>query len=231
MSEDPADRPRLRPPPLASRRIDQLGTVSSPRRLRLLTLLAEGFTPEEVKRASERSPQDIEADLEQLREADLLKDHGATEHDVDRAFVPDLTQLHELGEVLRGLSIAYGQSPGRPDTPPTWQPTAPGAPSLTVVHGTTVGTSFRLETDSVSSRRGWIIGRGDDVDVPLDEDPYVEPEAGEIERWEGRFELVDLRIADRRVSLNGQLLDRGERRELSEGDLVGVGRSLLRFQT
>lgn len=230
MPEDPAERTGLRPPPLARRRITQLGTVSSPRRLRLLLLLAEGFALERVKRASERSPEDIEEDLEELRAAGLVEDHTVRQRDVDRAFVPDLTQLHELGEALRGLSIAYGQSPGRPDTPPTWPPAPSDPPSLTVVHGTTLGRSFPLETDGSPSRRGWIIGRGDDVDVPLEEDPYVGPEAGEIVPREGRFELVDLRSSDRRVSLNGQPLDRGERRELSTGDLVGVGRSLLRFE-
>lgn len=230
MTEDPAERSELRPPPVARRRIAQLGTVSSLRRLRLLTLFAEGFALDEVKQVSQRPPEDIEEDVEKLREADLLRDHRTGQSDVDRAFVPDLTQLHELGEVLRGLSIAYGHTPVESDLPLTWEPAPTQAPSLTVVQGTRVGRSFALETDSVSSRRGWIIGRGDHVDVPLDEDPYVEPEAGEIDRWKGRFELVDLRTADRRVSLNGQTLDRGGRRKLTDGDLVGVGRSLLWYQ-
>lgn len=250
MSDDVAGPSALRSPPIAAKRIAELETVSSEHRLRLLTLLAEGVPLDEVREASDRSAEEIERDLDQLRRAGLVKRHRSRPRDlsgsrrsdrdqpgerdrdrgIDRAFVPDLAPLYELGEVLRGLSIAYGHSPVEPDPPVTWQPPTSEVPTLTVVHGTTIGRSFRLGTDSVSSRRGWIIGRGNGVDVPLDEDPYVEPEAGEIEPWEGRLELVDLRTADRRVSLNGQTLGRGERREISDGDLVGVGRSLLRFR-
>lgn len=226
-----AEDHRLRPSPVSKERIAQIEALASPFRLRLLRFLMDGGTVEDAKEVSTRSPEAIEEDVEALIEGGILERRPAegTSHDV--VLVPDLARLLEVGETLRGLSFSWGWSPDAHRAPPRWEPPPSETPSLTIIHGTTMGRSFTLEPGLGRPDRGWVIGRGEEVDVPLEEDPYVEPEAAEIDRREGDLELVDLRIADRRVSLNGERLDRGERRKISDGDLLGVGRTVLWYRS
>lgn len=114
--------------------------------------------------------------------------------------------------------------------PPSWETPASGAPSLTIVHGDPLGRSYELAGEPEDPHRGWVIGYGEEADIRLRDDQRAGGEAGDIERSEGAFRLVDLRTADRRVSVNGQALARGETHELEDGDLVGVGRVLLHFR-
>lgn len=111
--------------------------------------------------------------------------------------------------------------------PATWDAPAWSCPRLRVLHGPETGRSFLLRGRPSDPDRGWVVGRGEGADVSLDRDLHVEHQAVDIDRSDDGFELVDLRTAEGRVSLNGAELDRGERRQMEDQDLIGVGASLL----
>lgn len=219
--------------------VDRLEAIASPNRLRLLGLLQEPqtvsdielvATAEENDRDRQITRQGVRHHLNKLRDAGFVEarsigSQGKRAHE----YVADPRRLYELGEILRAMPLALGSSPDDLGAPPTWD--APEtAPNLTVVHGAEIGLSFPLRGEPNIAGRGWILGSGSEADVQLDWDSHADPQTGEIERRGGSFRLIDLRASTHRVSLNGRELDRGEVREVTDGDLVGVGLSLLRFQ-
>lgn len=213
----------------------QLQAIASPNRFRLLEMLEEphGVGDIELEASleggnAERSitRQGVRHHLNKLREAGFVRVRSAGKASRGgHEYVVDRRRLYELGETLRGMPSS---TKGDLDAPPTWE-TPPGR-SLTVVHGEEIGRSYPLEDAASLSGRGWVIGHREDLDVPLPWDPYVDDQAGEIERTSDGFSLIDLRAAQRRVSLNGRKFDRGEIHDLESGDLIGAGRSVLRFE-
>lgn len=120
---------------------------------------------------------------------------------------------------------------GAHGVPPSWDPPAWPGPRLRIVHGPDIGRCFHLRGRPNDPDRGWVMGSGDEVDIDLHRDAYVDGQAVDLDRSEGGFELVSLRTADERVSLNGRELERGDRRQLEDKDLVGLGSSLLVFRS
>lgn len=220
--------------------VDNLQAISSPNRLRLLSLLREPHTVSDINLQvtvdqgnPERciSRQGVRHHLNKLRKAGFVEVRSAdTNGRRVHEYVADPRKLYELGEILRLMPMGETPGPGDLGAPPTWDPPSSAAPTLTVVHGAEIGRSFPLQGEPNQPARGWVIGQSPEVDIPLSWDPYVDAQAGEIERSGGSFRLIDLRVTERPVSLNGRVLERGETRELEDGDLVGVGRSLLCFR-
>lgn len=189
-----------------------LHAIASPERLRLLSLLTAPRSLAELEALL--GPEIQLEEYEDGGEASSrIPDPGA--HPIDR----DPIALEEPLEEIPTASV-----------PPTWDSPASGSPSLTVVHGGPLGRSFPLRGEPNDPGRGWVIGYGEDADIEVGQDRHVEAQAGDVERCRGTFQLVDLRTAERRLSVNGRALERGETRELEDGDLIGVGRSLLHFR-
>lgn len=144
--------------------------------------------------------------------------------------IHDALDPHQWQEMVELLSRGLASPVGSLEAPSVSGDGASGSfATLTVVHGPAAGRRFALRGEPKNPERGWVIGRGDDVEVPLDRDPYVSRQAGDIEQSGETFYAVDLRTAKRRLSVNGLPLDRGERKALGEGDLIGAGRSVLEF--
>jgi pSer/pThr/pTyr-binding forkhead associated (FHA) protein len=76
----------------------------------------------------------------------------------------------------------------------------------------------------------WLIGRESTAQVCLDFDPFVSSRHAEVRRKDDGFEVADL-YSRNGTRLDWQGLDRGGQRELADGSIVGVGRSLLVFRT
>lgn len=219
--------------------VKRLEAIASPSRLRLLSTLQEPRQVSEIElvatdeEGAERSitTQGVRHHLNKLRECGFVR----VEH-VDRGgkrvnrYVADHRRMYELGEVLRSMPLELDAPTDEMGAPPTWEQPPGGVPSLTVVHGAEIGRSFSLTDTPEIDDRGWVIGQAPAVDVALDWDPYVGRQAGEIERDHGSFRLIDLRASARRISVNGQVLERGESCEITDGDLIGVGRSVLWFR-
>jgi DNA-binding transcriptional ArsR family regulator len=118
-------------------------------------------------------------------------------------------------------------------------PTVPGpagksgffldGPSLVLVRGIGEGRIFSLAALHGTPRR-WIIGRSRGTDIPLDFDPYISSENAAVE-WDGQhYWLRDLPESRNGTRVNFTPLPRPERRALTTGDLIGIGRTLLMFR-
>lgn len=239
MSDGGMDR-RVRRAEISETLVERLEAVASPSRLQLLATLQEPRTVSDIHLETTGdegngdrriTSQGVRHHLNKLLDAGFVEVHRS-EGQGKRVneYVTDDRRLYELGEILRSMPLSLSSPPEELGAPPTWEPSPSGGPSLTVVHGAEIGRSFRLRGEPNFSDRGWVIGQAPDVDVPLDWDAYVGRQAGEIERVKGSFRVIDLRATERRLSVNGQALERGASQEITDGDLIGVGRSLLWFR-
>lgn len=144
-----------------------------------------------------------------------------------REFVVRHQSVFALAEQARGLARL------RPAVE-TEAPTAtasgamrsqPRAPCLVVVKGLDEGDWFSLRPQGGVTR--WTLGRRRESDVALDFDPYVSSANASI-TWDGRAHVVeDLAGSRNGTSVNFSRLATGERRALKQGDVIGVGRTLL----
>jgi pSer/pThr/pTyr-binding forkhead associated (FHA) protein len=89
---------------------------------------------------------------------------------------------------------------------------------------------FPLDARTRGDQRGWVIGRRRSLAVGLDYDPFVSQEHAEVLPVQGGFEVRDLETNKNGTSLNWEPLARGGSRLLEQGDVIGVGRTLLLFR-
>ena len=183
------------------------------------------------------SRQAIQHHLNQLLAAGLVhatvreqrkEGHGMKE------YVLDAPRLFALIEELRKINAARSSLvPGAAETQQLGGPVHarwdPG-PKLVLVHGVDEGRVFPLSSSLLHPRRGWIIGRSRAAAVCLDYDPFVSNENAEILRDREGFRLLDLRTARNGTSLNGEPLPTGGQAPLTNGDIIGLGRSVLVFR-
>lgn len=149
-------------------------------------------------------------------------------------YVLDQARLYALLEEFRRIGTLETQVPldpfateGLPETrPKAWEP----GPKLVLVYGASEGRTFPLRPSEQKKGRGWIIGRSRNVHVSLEYDPYVSAENAEVLRAPDGFRLMDLRTAKNGTLLNWQRLPVGGEARLQNGDVIGVGRSLLVFR-
>lgn len=227
--------------------LESLEALAFANRLSLLSQLQDACTLDEIEltpvdhdstngnRVRCLTRQGVRYHLNQLQEAEIVRAERVREGGrVKNAYRVDKAPLWALSEALRELSADGDPTvhPEDPDPSPiTWDPAPEGpGPHLVVVHGLEVGRRFRLGTLEADRRRGWIIGSQPKADVALPESQFVDDQAAEIEVDGGTYSLLDLRSARARVSLNGDQLGLGERRELDHGDVIGVGHTQLLFR-
>jgi DNA-binding transcriptional ArsR family regulator len=230
-----------RPPPFAAL-ARSLEAIASPTRLELLHALRVPRALNEIRVAASRS-RDGEADaralsrqtvthhLEHLLQDGLVRretGEGTPRGDVfvlnpERVFalvdeMRDLVRLRPLGAAAQEARTVVGDA----DAPPP----LPDGPRLVVAYGREDGAGFPLAGPSGSV---WRVGRGAVCEIRLEYDPYLSSVNTEIRRGEEGLVVRDLgsrngtRVNWRPVPRDGQLL--------KPGDALGVGRSLLVFQT
>lgn len=179
--------------------------------------------------------QAVRKHLAKLEEAGLVlsqrgKREGAQvdEHVVNHAMLFALQE--ELRRVTR-LTPTVVLGPAATMTASTREQAAKGRGArLVMVHGPREGQTFALDGRLLQPDRGWVIGRRRGLAVSLDHDPFVSQEHAEILLRGDRFEVLDLRTNKNGTELNWEQLPRGGSAQVSHGDIVGVGRTLLLFR-
>ncbi len=108
-------------------------------------------------------------------------------------------------------------------------PTPSPWPRLAIVNGLGRGIRCKLEPAPSTGERGWVIGRDDACDVVIPYDENVAEQHAEIVQTDDGFKLVDFRTSGP-TSLNWNPLERGDTTNVTSGDIIGVGSTLLVFQ-
>lgn len=223
-----------------------LKAVAYPNRLRLLLLLREPKTIDEIRLtpAAARGPgsadrpisrQAVLDHLHQLEEQGLVRSSTAQRgrRSTQLEYVAVRSQLYAMVESFRELvETPMANSVGPQETvlaSARFGASEHRGARLVLVHGATPGRVFPLMPHTTSKDRGWIIGRKDGSHVCLDYDPFVSSENAEILRRPEGFALLDLRTAKNGTFLNMMQLPVGGTSGLRQGDIIGVGRSLLVF--
>lgn len=226
-------------------RLDLLHELRSPKtlgeiRLHALQNRGPGLSPGRVmSRQAVRHHLDILLVAGFVRAQERKRDGALVEE-----YVVNHRQLFALSEEVRVLANL------RPDELHASTVTIPlqeaqrrfraARPALVMVHGLNEGTSFPLlprpARGGGAAKNGhggasWIIGRRADADVVLDHDPYISSDNTVIGRDESGAHWVEDHSRSRNgTTLNWTALQKGDRAELKDGDIVGLGRTLLMFR-
>lgn len=168
--------------------------------------------------------QGIRAHLERLLEIGLVRQvlstrsgrRGVVEYQIDpRGFFTLVEELRELTASVCGQALAQSE-----------EEASSGMPRLVLVRGIPEGRVFELRREN-SGPHGWTIGSRPLASVPLDYDRYAPPDAAEIESDAPDHLLL---ASAQGVTHNWKPLEVGARVPLRQGDVLGVGRSLLVFR-
>jgi DNA-binding transcriptional ArsR family regulator len=178
--------------------------------------------------------QTVQFHLEKLVEAGLVREELVEQAGRPvRRYAVNPQKLYGLVEELRRLSVLRAvrdaAAEGTGTVGPGVAPPALAGPRLVLVHGVYEGKSFPLSAATARAGR-WGIGRKRDLAVCLDYDPFVSVENAHLTFAQGQHRLTDDPRSKNGTWLNWQLLDRGASVDLTAGDIVGVGRSLLCFR-
>lgn len=217
-----------------SRRLELLGLLRTPRTLDEIHLTAGDVEEGRPERPLTR--QGVQNHLDRLVEAGLVRVRP-TERRGKRIlleYVVDHSRVFALLEELRALATLESRVPLDPQLTQRLeavpeQSSADG-PKLVLVHGLREGRAFPLLPSQLGGGRGWIVGRAAEAHVRLDYDPFVSNENAEVLRDHEGFRLLDLRSARNGTYLNWRRIPLGGEVPLREGDVVGVGKSLLVFR-
>ncbi|MBI4394331.1 MAG: FHA domain-containing protein [Euryarchaeota archaeon] len=182
------------------------------------------------------SRQAVRGHLEQLKEAGLIRvrSTGRGGRRERQEYVLDPARLFAVVDEMRKLSTFEPTVPLDPfateDLKHQWGPEWVNGLKLVLIRGVQVGRVFALRDMEVRPSRGWVIGRSREAHVPLEYDHYVSPENTEIIKTGNEYRVLDLRHAKNGTTLNWKRLPLGGEARLENGDVIGVGRSLLLFR-
>lgn len=222
--------------------IEALGALASPVRLALLRELRAPKTLREIDVRAPAGPdqparplarQTIKEHLDRLVQIGVVVAHEAQRpYGATVEYAINHQSLFALAEEFREL--ARLRPVHEPVAPTVRKEAAPRpfsiqGPCLVLVKGLDEGRTFSL-LPSKARAALWTVGRRRGAEVPLDFDPFVSSEHASIVHEGQAYHVVDLPESRNGTFLNFQPLDKGGRRVLSNGDLIGVGRSLLMFR-
>lgn len=143
------------------------------------------------------------------------------------------TMMEELRKILANPPSSVDSANTEDVTPlgnDGWKGPRHPPPHVAIVEGVQRGRTFPLRSSDLTPERGWIIGRNPNVQVHLTHDPYVCTENAEILPEGTGYRLMDMRSSRNGTTLNWERLRRGQSSPLRQGDVIGVGRTLLVFR-
>jgi DNA-binding transcriptional ArsR family regulator len=223
---------------------ETLAALAYPLRLELLEVLGyprvlgeirvrplRGATGSDERTAAKQT---VAAHLDRLVETGLVV-RGQEEIGGKTAstYVVNPQRLYALTEDLRRLNLRHSGRgrgldwTGTLESPP--RPAASAGARLVVVHGVYEGRAYPLDPEGLSDG-AWMIGRARGLTVSLDYDPFVSLENSALRPRGDGYVVTDLYESKNGTSVNWEPLPRGGSRELHNGDVLGVGRSLLVLQ-
>lgn len=219
---------------------EDLDALSNLQRLRLLHFLTRPRYAEEVAALLDMSRQSALKHIEKLEERGFVRAlHGRRPTGPVIEYLVNPSRLFAVGVALGDLGKLEPE--GGPavrfsektvvvasDAPTPAPATATGAvepAQLLVATGPAAGTRFSLVPD----KRRWTIGRDEDRDLRLTHDPFVSARHAELQAERAGTVLVDV-YSSNGTFLNFARLPRGGRVPLRNGDVIGVGHTVLVFQ-
>lgn len=236
---------RAADPPLDYERLASfLSALAYPVRLELLHKLQFPHTVGEIEVTPHREDrgrrqdrplarQTVQGHLDKLMAAGLVRAEPVEQSGKQiPAYQVDPSRLYALIEEIRRLSVMYAgkgaTAPGTGTVKADREPVQAEGPHLLLVHGVYEGKVFPLDS-STRGEDGWVIGRDPDLTFSLDYDPFVSERNAKITREDGRFVVHDLEASKNGTYVNWHQLPEGGSWELTSGEVIGVGRSLLSF--
>lgn len=224
---------------------DHLRALAHASRLELLHLLRLPHALNEMRLAPGRSRagtspsrpvarQSIQAHLDKLVDIGVvLAREPEQKGRRGKEYVVNAQRMYELTEEFRRVSaIALGGPVSREATiegRPAGRAAKEQGPRLVLVHGLMEGKSFPLRRTDLGEGRGWVIGRKPGLPVSLEYDPFVSLVNSEVALDGDRYLLNDVGSSRNGTWLNWERV-RDAPAALGQGDVVGVGRSLLVFR-
>ncbi|MCA1812767.1 MAG: FHA domain-containing protein [Halobacteriales archaeon] len=214
-----------------------LKALAHPGRLELLWRLRFPANPAEVevrpRRKDQLAPeramsrQTVLEHLAKLEEAGVVTRVANPEGGADR-WVTNVPQVFSLVEEIRKLtaipsapSLDAEETMARADDHSS--PWLPG-PKLVLMSGPWEGRLFALQGSGP-----WHIGRSRSKAVALSYDPFISAEHAVLEKHGGKYSLGVLPETRNPTRVNFAPVLQGKPRDLAQGDIIGVGRSLLVF--
>lgn len=226
---------------------EYLKALSNPNRLELLYQLRFPRTASEIsltpkRNESEGNPDRLISRQAVERHLGVLEDIGAVvvqrgnregrpvdEYVVNhQSLFAIVKELEKLATIKAHATIDPQATQGANAPAPETSVAGAKGPRLILVAGVYEGRAFPLP--GAGRDAAWIIGRRDGAEVRLDYDPFVSSENTRIAFTGGRYFVEDIPTARNGTLLNYEPVPRGSRVALQNGDLVGVGRSLLLFR-
>ncbi|MBI4393967.1 MAG: FHA domain-containing protein [Euryarchaeota archaeon] len=205
--------------------------LSDPQRLRVVRGLIEGKSAEETLAADPKSQ--FAGTTERLRKAreelaTLKQGNFISTKQGDRVEA-NPQALYQLAQEIKRLATKGSsevQDLGQTVMAPReFTPMGARGPRFILVSGLGEGKTFPLAVG-----KKLVLGRATTADVSLDYDPFVSSLNSIIEEEGGRFRIIDVPEARNGTSINFRRIPRGSSAVLENGDIIGVGRSLLVFR-
>lgn len=225
---------------------DHLRALAHASRLELLHLLRLPHALNEMRLAPGRSRagsspsrpvarQSIQAHLDKLVDIGVVLAREPAKGRRGKEYVVNAQRMYELTEEFRRVSaVTLGGPVSREATIESRNTSvrAPrqSGPRLVLVHGLLDGKSFPLRRSDVGEGGGWVIGRKPGLPVSLEYDPFVSLVNSEVVHDRDRYLLRDLGSSKNGTWLNWERVKEAPE-ALVQGDVVGVGRSLLVFRS
>lgn len=216
-------------------RIQILADLRTPRALSEIHVASAVTPPSGPERQTPMSRQGVRKHLVRLEELGIVTRREGTRGAVEvEEYVVNHSRVFAISEALRELARL------RPSIEPGGVTLPRGSavdrrivegPRFVVVHGVDDMRPFALSGAAGGAHEDrWTIGRRRDNAVVLDYDPWVSSVHAVVVREGNRFRIEDLPSNQNGTELNGKPVPRGQAEELVNGDLVGVGRTLLLFR-
>lgn len=215
---------------------DVLSVLASPTRLQILQSLRIPKRPSDVRVQAHGGPSDLPEDrmisrpavvkhLRVLEAHDLVrKDEGTGTYVVNQQMLFAL--LREVGQLARIRPVIEVDVEKTRKTPGLDERDLPTGPRFLLVAGPREGDAFPLDGPGP-----WTIGRGTGSDVCLDFDPHVSRVHAHLSRKDGRYLLEAEAESKNPVLVDFRPAARGQRIEVPEGSVLGLGLSRLVLQT
>ncbi|HEV8360346.1 MAG TPA: FHA domain-containing protein [Candidatus Thermoplasmatota archaeon] len=214
-------------------RLELLHQLRLPRALNELRV-APGRSRAGTSAARPVARQSVQAHLDKLVEIGAVLAQEPQERGRrGKEYVVNAQRMYEITEEFRRVTaVTLGGPVSREATieaaPTRRAPTETG-PRLVLVHGLMEGKSFPLRRSDLDGKRGWVLGRKPGLPVSLEYDPFVSLVNSEIALDRDNYALSDLGSSKNGTWLNWQRLGDAPA-PLAQGDVIGVGRSLLVFR-